>query len=368
MLCECTCAVSLSNGARVLFAKFTRGVCTRIYAHYCKLPSFCINSENGKRGKVWTTNPGENIPIPVFLNKKKPSECRIIEVDLRICTAIYITEILENRSLFLSKNTLVKIVLNTETPPTLFLSVSRVLCVTTEQLFCSLPLLLVMIPLPLFCLFVSISFPESSLPLSNKDLWGEAIRNDRILGLPALLRMCSTPCSWTSGLTAQVRRITLSQSSLLVAPPLGKGNEDSGNEIVFVSGWFCSANSACFFCFVRSIYKWIVLNNSAAGGNNPKLLALEHWCFFSYEVMSLGWFVSKSLLNYLSVFFSFRQTSLFALWLWWAYFVRHFLNQEKKDRSLTEIIYPAKLLTPQMVWLYSSYYRVLFKPDLAENQ
>ena len=37
--------------------------------------------------------------------------------------------------------------------------------------------------------------------------------------------------SWTSGLTAQVRRITLSQRSLLAAPPLDKGNEDSGNEI-----------------------------------------------------------------------------------------------------------------------------------------
>ena len=45
----------------------------------------------------------------------------------------------------------------------------------------------------------SISFPESSLPLSscgaaNKDLWGEAIHHDRIRGLPVLLRMCSTPC------------------------------------------------------------------------------------------------------------------------------------------------------------------------------
>ena len=38
-----------------------------------------------------------------------------------------------------------------------------------------------------------ISFPESLLPLSsggaaNKELWGEAIRHDRILGLPVLLR------------------------------------------------------------------------------------------------------------------------------------------------------------------------------------
>ena len=70
----------------------------------------------------------------------------------------------------------------------------------------------------------------------NNDLWGEAIRHDRILGLPVLLRMCSTD-SWTSGLIAQVRRITLSQKSLLAAPPaLDKGNEDSGNEIVTASG------------------------------------------------------------------------------------------------------------------------------------
>ena len=39
----------------------------------------------------------------------------------------------------------------------------------------------------------TISFPESSLPLSsggaaNKELWWEAIRHERILGLPALLR------------------------------------------------------------------------------------------------------------------------------------------------------------------------------------
>ena len=37
--------------------------------------------------------------------------------------------------------------------------------------------------------------------------------------------------SWTSGVTAQVRWITLSQRSLLPVPPLDKGNEDTGNEI-----------------------------------------------------------------------------------------------------------------------------------------
>lgn len=46
---------------------------------------------------------------------------------------------------------------------------------------------------------------------------------------------------------------------------------------------------------------------------------------------------------------SFRQTSSFELWLRWRYFVRHLLNQGKKDKNSPEIIYPAKLLTRQMV-------------------
>ena len=37
--------------------------------------------------------------------------------------------------------------------------------------------------------------------------------------------------SWTSGLTAQVRRIVPPKRTLLAAPRLDKGNENSGNEI-----------------------------------------------------------------------------------------------------------------------------------------
>ena len=64
--------------------------------------------------------------------------------------------------------------------------------------------------------------------MGNKDLWEEAICH-------ACVRLnVSTngnQDSWSSGVTAQVRWITLSQRSLLLVPPLDKGNEDSGNEI-----------------------------------------------------------------------------------------------------------------------------------------
>ena len=63
--------------------------------------------------------------------------------------------------------------------------------------------------------------------------------------------------SWTSGVTAQVRRITLSQRSLLPVPPLDKVNEDSENEIARLNSTFvkCAQDKLLFVIAAKVLDK-----------------------------------------------------------------------------------------------------------------
>ena len=81
-------------------------------------------------------------------------------------------------------------------------------------------------------------YPYPSAGMGNKDLCDKAFHHDRNLGLPVLLRMCSTPCfKATHKILGLPVLLCMSGGKLYPRGPCcpflppDKGNEDSGKEI-----------------------------------------------------------------------------------------------------------------------------------------